>query len=141
MWLYRALHRAGFANQPSWEHRDDGLVLKECYITAACHCAPPGNKPLPGEIANCGGFLREELERLRQLRVVVTLGRIAFETYLKARGVSPLPEFGHNRVYEMNPVVVASYHPSRQNTNTGKLTEAMLDGVFATVRQVVLRGK
>jgi uracil-DNA glycosylase family 4 len=136
-WLYRALHRAGFANQPTWERRDDGLQLRDCYITAAIHCAPPGNKPLPAEIAACQAFLREELARLRRVRVVVALGRIAFDTYCKTRGLSPLPVFGHNRLYEFEPVLIASYHPSRQNTQTGKLTEPMLDAVFARARELL----
>jgi len=134
-WLFRALHKAGFANQPTWERRDDGLVLTDCYITAAIHCAPPGNRPLPSEIANCARFLREELRRLRQLEVVVALGRIAFDTYLKLRGIEPLPPFAHNRCYDLKPLLIVSYHPSRQNTNTGRLTEQMFDAVFAQVRQ------
>ena len=149
-WLYRALHKAGFANQPSWERRDDGLRLRDCYITAACHCAPPGNKPLPAEIANCNRYLREELEKLKRLRVVIALGKIAFDTYCKTAGISPVPVFAHNAVYRLDPcsrgvrsgraeadasatgiVLIASSPPSRQNTNTGKLTEPMLDAVFA----------
>lgn len=136
-WLYRALHRAGFANQPTWERRDDGLRLLDCYITAAIHCAPPGNKPLASELANCNAFLREELARLQAVRVVIALGRIAFETYCKTRGISPLPAFAHNRVYPFTPVLIASYHPSRQNTNTGRLTEGMFDAVFARARELL----
>ena len=136
-WLYRALHKAGFASQPSWERRDDGLKLIDCYITAAIHCAPPGNKPLPREIANCNAFLREELQRLRRVRVVVALGKIAFDTYCKARGIARLPAFAHNKVYDFDAALVASYHPSRQNTNTGKLTEAMFDAVFARVHELL----
>ncbi|MCG3150494.1 MAG: Type-5 uracil-DNA glycosylase [Verrucomicrobiae bacterium] len=133
-WLFRALHKAGFANQPTWEHRDDGLKLLDCYITAACHCAPPGNKPLPAEITNCNRYLQEELSQMKP-RVVITLGKIAFDTYLKTRGIKPLPAFAHNQVYDFDPVVLASYHPSRQNTNTGKLTEPMFDAVFAQARE------
>jgi uracil-DNA glycosylase len=136
-WLYRALHRAGFASQPSWERRDDGLKLTNCYISAACHCAPPGNKPLPAEIANCNAFFREELSKLKQLRVVIALGKIAFDTYCKARGISPLPAFVHNRRHDYNPVLISSYHPSRQNTNTGKLTERMFDAVFSHARKLL----
>jgi uracil-DNA glycosylase len=136
-WLYRALHKAGFASQPSWERRDDGLQLTDCYISAACHCAPPGNKPLPAEIANCNAFLREELTCLNQARVVIALGKIAFDTYCKTRGLSPLPAFAHNRVYDSEPILVASYHPSRQNTNTGKLTEPMFDAVFSRARELL----
>lgn len=139
-WVFRALHKAGFASQPSWERRDDGMVLKDCYISAAAHCAPPGNKPLPSEIANCYSYLREELERLSNLKVVIVFGRIAFETYLKTRALAPLPEFAHNRRYDFEPVLIASYHPSRQNTNTGKLTEAMFDAVFAQAKQVLVPG-
>ena len=137
-WLFRALHKAGFASQPTCEHRDDGLRLIDCYITAAIHCAPPGNKPLPSEIANCNSYLREELDSLRNLRVVIALGRIAFETYLKTRSVAPLPEFGHNRRYDLTPALIASYHPSRQNTNTGKLTERMFDAVFAQAKALLV---
>jgi uracil-DNA glycosylase family 4 len=139
-WLYRALHKAGFANQATWERREDGLRLRDCYITAACHCAPPANKPLPAELATCGRFLREELDRLQQVRVVIALGKIAFEAYLKPRGLKPRAAFAHNRVYDFRPVVLASYHPSRQNTNTGKLTEPMFDAVFARAREL-LRGR
>ncbi|MCX8091321.1 MAG: uracil-DNA glycosylase [Verrucomicrobiae bacterium] len=136
-WLYRALHRAGFASQPTSERRDDGLRLLDCYITAAIHCAPPGNKPLPHEIARCNDFLREELARLKSVRVVIALGRIAFETYCKTRGIAPLPAFAHNRVYNYSPWLIGSYHPSRQNTNTGKLTEPMFDAVFARARELL----
>jgi uracil-DNA glycosylase family 4 len=130
-WLFRALHKAGFANQPTWERPDDGLQLRDCYITAAVHCAPPGNKPLPAEIANCNVFLREELARLQRVRVVIALGRIAFATYLQTRGVRPIPEFAHGKIYDLEPRLIASFHPSRQNTNTRKLTEPMFDAVFA----------
>jgi uracil-DNA glycosylase len=136
-WLYRALHKAGFANQPSWERRDDGLKLADCYITAACHCAPPGNKPLPAELAKCNGFLLEELSRLKRVRVVIALGRIAFDTYCRTCGLSPLPAFAHNRRHDFDPVLISSYHPSRQNTNTGKLTEAMFDAVFSHARKLL----
>jgi uracil-DNA glycosylase family 4 len=157
-WLFRALYKAGFANQPTWERREDGLVLTDCYITAVIHCAPPGNKPLPAEIANCNGFLREELERLKGVRVVVALGRIAFDTYCKTRGISPLPVFAHNKVYRLDCcsrgvsrgsaeahasateiALIASYHPSRQNTQTGKLTEPMFDAVFARAKALLRR--
>src|ERR1019366_8148894 len=135
-WLYRALHQAGFASQSTWERADDGLRLIDCYLTAVAHCAPPANKPAPDEILNCRRYLQEELAHLTKLRVVVALGRIAFEQYLhtvRARGL----EFGHNREHVLgggSPVLIASYHPSRQNTNTGKLTEAMLDAVFCRAK-------
>ena len=133
-WLYRALHKAGFANQPTWERANDGLKLIDCYITAAIHCAPPANKPLPEEIAHCNLYLQEELSRFKNVRVVIALGRIAFATYLRTRGVKPLPDFAHARVYDFKPTLIASFHPSRQNTNTGKLTEPMFDKVFARAR-------
>ncbi len=137
-WLYRALHKAGFANQPGWERPDDGLVLTDCYISTVCHCAPPGNKPLPVELAACNQYLREELDGLRNLRVVVCLGRIAFTVWHKTRGVSPVPSFVPGRCYDGDPItVVASYHPSRQNTNTGRLTELMLDAVFGEAKRVL----
>jgi uracil-DNA glycosylase family 4 len=140
-WLFRALHKAGFANQPTWQRRGDGLKLIDCYITAICHCAPPDNKPLPSEILNCRGYLEEELHRLKRLRVVIALGQIAFTNYLKTRGISPSPEFDHDRIYEYDPVLIASYHPSRQNTNTGKLTEPMFDTVFARARKLIASAK
>jgi len=142
LWLYRALHRAGFANQPNSDHRGDGLQLKGCYITATARCAPPGNKPLPEEIANCSSFLDEELALLRNVRLVVALGKIAWDSYLawvQRTGQPvprPRPRFGHlARVEHGLPhVLVGSFHPSQQNTFTGKLTEPMLDAVFAWVR-------
>jgi uracil-DNA glycosylase family 4 len=133
-WLYRALHKAGFANQPTWERADDGLKLVDCYITAVCHCAPPGNKPLPEEMAHCNRYLQVELARLTRVEVVICLGRIAFAAYHKTRGIAPVPEFSHNQAHGADPVVIASYHPSRQNTNTGVLTEPMFDAVFQQAR-------
>ncbi len=135
-WLFRALHKTGFASQPTWERRDDGLRLNDCYITAVIHCAPPGNKPLPVEVANCSRYFQEELQLLKP-RVVVALGQIAFHHYLKQVGVTPRLKFAHGAVYPLQPVLIASYHPSRQNTNTGKLTEPMLDAVFAQARCVL----
>jgi len=145
-WLFRALHRAGFANQPTWQRRDDGLKLIDSYITAVIHCAPPGNKPLPSEIENCSEYLREELRRLTRAQVVIALGKIAFDNYLKslkrlgATLAKPLPKFAHNTAHDLGsalPVLIASYHPSRQNTNTGKLTETMFDAVFARARETL----
>jgi len=145
-WLFRALYKAGFANQPTWQRRDDGLKLIDCYITAVIHCAPPGNKPLPQEIEHCSVYFDAELNRLKRLRVVIALGRIAFDNYLKRLrqlGVvlpKPLPQFAHNRIYELGqdlPILIASYHPSRQNTNTGKLTEPMFDAVFEQACQLI----
>ncbi len=141
-WLYAALHRYGFANQPSSRHRDDGLVLRDVYITASLRCAPPSNKPLAAELANCRPYLLAELSLLRHVRVVVALGKIAFDGYLAAcREMdlplpTPRPRFGHCLTYDVSPAVtlVTSYHPSQQNTQTGRLTRQMFDRVFETVR-------
>ena len=148
-WLYRALHQTGFASQPTSRSRGDGLSLAGVYITAAARCAPPDNKPTPEELRNCRPFLERELELLAGLKVVVALGKIAFDTYLdllKSRGIiaSRVPfQFGHNRVFRTGtdrPVLVSSYHPSQQNTSTGKLTEKMLLEVFRRVRRLVAAG-
>lgn len=138
-WLFRALHKAGFASQATWQHRDDGMKLLDCYISAVIHCAPPGNKPLHSEISNCSGHLADELRQLKRVRVVVALGQIAFTAYLKSLKVRGL-KFSHNSVHELGnglPKLIASYHPSRQNTNTGKLTEPMFDAVFARAKQIL----
>ena len=142
--LYRVLYRTGFASQPESISRGDGLSLQGIYITAAAHCAPPGNKPTPEEIRNCRPFLERELDLLTGVRVVVALGKIAFDNYLdvlKERGVirSRAPfVFGHNRRFTIapgQPVLISSYHPSQQNTSTGKLTEKMLADVFRKARK------
>ena len=141
-WLYRALHRFAFANQPNSTDRHDGLRLKDCYITAAVHCAPPDNKPLPSEFVNCRPYLLEELQQLRNVRVVVVLGLIAFKAYFLARkqlgweNPVPLPAFGHGLTATLQDgvAVISSYHPSQQNTQTGKLTEKMFDDVFRQAR-------
>ena len=144
-WLYRALYETGFASQARSVSRDDGLTLRGAYVTAAVHCAPPGNKPLPEEIRNCRPYLERELDLLREVRVVVALGRIAFDAYLdvlKARGAIRSRAgfaFGHDRQFRLGPglpVLVSSYHPSQQNTSTGKLTEAMLLAVFRRARKL-----
>jgi len=144
-WLYRTLHRFGFANQPNSTDRNDGLRLIDCYITAAVHCAPPDNKPLPGEYENCRPYLLEELRCLKDVRVVVTLGQIAFKAYFGARkelgfeSPSPLPLFSHAGITGLSDgtSVVSSYHPSQQNTQTGRLTEAMFDDVFRKAKKQV----
>jgi uracil-DNA glycosylase len=143
--LMAALHRAGFANIPTSQRPDDGLILEDAYIAAAVRCAPPDNKPLPGEIVACQPHLEAEFDALPDLRVVVALGKIGFDAFwrvMSARGVSPRPRppFGHNVVcrYPGAPILVGSYHPSRQNTNTGKLTPAMFDRVFRTARRLLL---
>ena len=152
-WLYGALYRNGFANQPASTSLDDGLKLNGAYITNAVRCAPPDNKPAPAEKAACQPFLVKELELLDQVSVVVTLGKFAFDAYLQARTAAgaanprPLPRFGHGAACELEGGVtlVASYHPSRQNTQTGKLTTEMFDTIFRQAREmlgadVILRG-
>src|SRR5262249_15698777 len=146
--LYRALHATGFASQPESTSRHDGLALHDLFITAAARCAPPDNKPTPAEIRNCRPFLERELDLLPNLRVVVALGKIAFDTYLdllKSRGVigarAPFV-FGHDRHFTTapgHPVLISSYHPSQQNTSTGKLTEQMLRDVFRRASRVLAR--
>lgn len=136
--MYPVLHKTGFANQPNATHRGDGLKLKDAYITAAVRCAPPDNKPAPQEIANCAPFLDREIDGLKKVRVVVALGRIGFDSYLnylKRHGqlASKAPYvFAHGAKYEMpdGRILLASYHPSNQNTNTGKLTEKMFTDIF-----------
>ena len=144
-WLYAALHRFGFASRPAAVSRDDGLELRDCWITAAARCAPPGNKPLPAELERCRPFLSGELALLSRRRVVLVLGRIAHDAYLKAAGWWSIlppgarPRFAHGAVTRLpdGTVLVASYHPSRQNTNTGRLTRAMWHAVFRKVRAFV----
>jgi uracil-DNA glycosylase family 4 len=144
-WLYRALHKAGFANQRRSIAREDGLELIDCAITAVCHCAPPGNKPTIEEVANCRPWLAETIDQV-QPRVLLALGQIAWQNVLaEARRRSwhtgKLPRFGHCALVELagGRWIVGSYHPSQQNTFTGKLTEKMLDAVFAEVRRLFAR--
>lgn len=143
-WLYGALYDAGFASQPTSVHKDDGLVLNDCYITAAVHCAPPDNKPTPEEFAACRPYLLQELTILRRVRVVVALGQIAFAAYLTARrelGFSlpaPLPRFGHDAHFMLdNVLLIGSYHPSQQNTFTGRLTHDMFAAVFQRAKTTI----
>ncbi len=146
-WLYEALHRHGFASRPDSVSRDDGLVLTDCYVSAAARCAPPGNKPRHVELAHCRPYLVAELRLLRRVRVIVTLGRIAHESWLKAAGwwqrLAPRarPRFVHGAASTLpdGTIVIASYHPSRQNTNTGKLTPEMWDAVFRKARTALER--
>jgi uracil-DNA glycosylase family 4 len=130
--LFRALYETGFANQPTSVSRDDGLILTGAYISASAHCAPPDNKPTREELLNCRPYLERELKLLKNLRVVVALGKIAFDTYLSL--VKERRAFGHNVKHDLNPALIASYHPSQQNTSTGKLTAAMLREVFEQAR-------
>jgi len=144
-WLYRALHDAGFANQPTSAAPGDGLALSDLYITAAVRCAPPANRPTPLEMARCRPFLLEELRLFRRLRVVVALGKIGWDTYLRARRQvgqpvpRPLPRFGHAAFAPMPDGVglLGSFHPSQQNTFTGKLTRDMLGAVFERARRLL----
>ena len=145
-WLYRALYRAGFANTGESLHRDDGLVLKDCYITASLRCAPPQNKPLPKELATCRPFLIDELGLLQKVEIVVGLGKVGFETAVRAYREAGLislqkkPVFRHGRVHRLDPFTfIASYHPSQQNTFTGKLIEPMFDAVFRFAKQELSR--
>jgi uracil-DNA glycosylase family 4 len=144
--LYGVLHQTGFANQAGCESRDDGLRLINTYITAVARCAPPGNKPSRAEIANCVEYLERELDLLTNVKVVVALGRMAFDAYLgilKSRGAIPRRgafSFGHDEVFETGPdqpYLISSYHPSQQNTSTGKLTEEMLAAVFRRARKLI----
>jgi uracil-DNA glycosylase family 4 len=144
-WLFEALHRFGFANQPSSSHRHDGLSLRDAIIIAAVRCAPPGNKPLPEEMNNCGSFLRQELRLLISAKVVVTLGQIAFRAFLAAwrENGNKLPavnlEFSHGGEWELpgGVTLISSYHPSQQNTLTGKLTRLMFHRIFRRARRMV----
>ncbi len=149
-WLARALYRAGFATQPHSERRGDGFALIDAYLTAAIRCAPPKNKPTPGQLERCADHMRAELALLVKIDVVVGLGKIGFDT-----GVSrlaefgfampkPRPRFGHGVEYRLRKAtdgrevtLIGTYHPSRQNTNTGTLTQSMLDAVFARVRRLL----
>jgi uracil-DNA glycosylase len=142
--LYRVLHKAGFASQPTATHRDDGLELRNAYITAAVRCAPPQNKPTPQEIARCAPFLDREFSALPEVKVVVALGKIAFDAYLNYLKRSGILEkksglvFGHGAEYALpgGRKLLCAYHPSLQNTNTGKLTEKMLLDVFKRARKL-----
>jgi uracil-DNA glycosylase len=139
-WLYAALHRYGFASQPVATSRTDGLTLRDCWITAAARCAPPDNKPTLRELANCRPWLARELELLTRRRVVLALGRVGHGAFLKVSGWRA--RFAHGAVTRLpdGTWLVASYHPSRQNTNTGKLTRAMWHAVFRRVRALLDRG-
>jgi uracil-DNA glycosylase len=142
--LMAALHRAGFSNIPTARHVHDGLALTDAFIAAAVRCAPPANKPSTEELANCLPHLDAEIAALPNVRVVVALGRIGFDAYLrllKRRGVTvkPKPAFGHalTHVLPNGQTLVGCYHPSRQNTNTGKLTARMMDDVFRAARRAL----
>ncbi|HME33438.1 MAG TPA: uracil-DNA glycosylase [Terriglobales bacterium] len=146
--MYPILYKVGFASQPVAERRDDGLKLLDCYITAAVRCAPPDNKPLPSELANCAPFLDRELAILKNVRVVVALGKIGFDAYLNYLKRSEIVQskagyrFGHGARYALpkGVVLLASYHPSNQNTATGKLTAAMFETIFREAKTLAENG-
>jgi uracil-DNA glycosylase len=138
-WLVRALFETGFANKPTSISNDDGLILKDAYLTTAVRCAPPQNKPNPSEISNCSQYLRSEIEVLDETtKVVVTLGKIAFDAYNTVCHVKEL-KFGHNKIYPVHndKTLIVSYHPSRRNTNTGTLTWQMWINIFETARRII----
>jgi uracil-DNA glycosylase len=136
-WLFASLHRTGFANQPTSVSADDGLRLDGAFIAAAVRCAPPANKPLPEERDNCLPYAAEELRLIRPA-VIVCLGAFAWDAACRLHGVRPRPRFGHGAEHPIpgGPVMLGSYHVSQQNTFTGKLTEPMLDAVFARAREL-----
>jgi len=142
-WLYRALYRAGFANQPTSEHRDDGLRLTGAYVTAVNRCAPPANRPTPEERDNCLPFLEREIALLADARVIVALGSYALDGLARVFSLRPKPKFGHGAEIAVEGpdgqgerTIVCSFHPSQQNTFTGRLTEEMLDAVFKRAREL-----
>jgi uracil-DNA glycosylase family 4 len=138
-WLVRALFETGFANKPTSISNDDGLILKDAYLTAAARCAPPQNKPNPSEISNCSQYLISEIEILEKTsKVIVTLGKIAFDAYCSVCHVKDL-KFGHNLIYPMHndKSLIVSYHPSRRNTNTGILTWQMWINIFETAKWII----
>lgn len=144
-WLYEALHTFGFANQPTSTHKDDGLRLNNCYIAPVVRCAPPDNKPLPEEFNACRPYLVGEFRLLKQVQVVIALGKIAFDHYLKAcRDLghivpAPVPKFGHEKVFHLpwGITLIGSYHPSQRNTQTGFLTRPMFHSVFRKARKII----
>ncbi len=143
--LFAAMHATGFANQPSSTDRGDGLVLRGAFVTPVVRCAPPANKPLPDEIVNCRPYLIEELHLLPRLRVVIALGHLAMDGFLRTWAItghavpSPRPTFGHLREHALDDrtTLLCSYHPSQQNTFTGKLTQPMLQAVFGRARDLL----
>jgi len=145
--LMAALKRAGFSNIATSQRTDDGLELRDIYIAAAVRCAPPANKPLPEEVNRCLPHLIDEIEHLPNLRVVVALGKIAWDAWLKVSALQglavprPRPNFAHGAIWKNSgPMLVGMYHPSRQNTNTGRLTPRMYDSVFKAVKRLTILG-
>ncbi len=141
-WVFRALHKAGYANQPTSVHRDDGLRLEGAYVAAAGRCAPPANTPTPAERDTCQPYLERELALLAKVRVFVPLGAFGYEARCRVLGLRPRPKFGHVVEIELpdGRWIVCSYHPSQQNTFTGVLTEPMFDAVFARARELGTAG-
>ena len=140
-WLFRAMHRAGFANQPTSVHRDDGLQLHDAYVAAAVRCAPPANKPTTEERDTCLPYLLREWALLTEVRVVVVLGSFAYQVVAGMTALRPRPRFGHGVEVPLpdGKTLICSYHPSQQNTFTGTLTEPMFDDVFERARRVIRR--
>ena len=144
-WVFATLHKFGFASSPESQHRNDGMELRDAYITAALRCAPPANKPSREERLECQPYLIRELELLTNVRAVVALGKIAFDAYLSARSSmalevpSPRPHFGHCETRRLSSglTLIASYHPSQQNTQTGRLTPMMFESVFQRAKMVL----
>jgi uracil-DNA glycosylase family 4 len=137
-WLYRAMYKAGFANQPTSVDRNDGLALTDAWVTAAVKCAPPGNAPTPDERLACRPFLQREIDSLSLVQVVICLGNFAYQAATEFYGVRPRPKFGHGvEVDAGNVTLLCSFHPSQQNTFTGKLTEPMFDAVFSRAAELV----
>jgi uracil-DNA glycosylase family 4 len=137
-WLFASMYRTGFANQPTSTHPDDGLALHDAWVAAAVRCAPPANKPLPAERDNCLPYAREELKLMPGTTVIVCLGAFAWDAACRLQGIKPRPRFTHlaEHASEGNPILLGCFHPSQQNTFTGKLTEPMLDAVFTRAREL-----
>ena len=136
-WLARVMHRYGFASRPTSESTRDGLVLHDAYVTAAARCAPPGNRPTAAELDNCSSFLRRELDILCNVRVILCMGAVAYGSVCRILDVRP-GKFGHSHLYDVGDLhILTSYHPSRQNTQTGRLTWDAWDGVFSYARQIL----
>jgi uracil-DNA glycosylase len=146
-WLFRAMHKTGFANQPLSTAIDDGLVLQNAYVAAAVRCAPPDNAPLPEERDRCLPFLQRELSLLTNLRVIIVLGQFAYDVMCRELQIRPKPKFSHGAIVKIPPhtqtnatVMLCSFHPSQQNTFTGRLTERMLDAVFLLASETCANG-
>jgi uracil-DNA glycosylase len=139
-WLFASMHRTGLANQATSIRADDGLRLIDAFVAAAVRCAPPANRPLPAERDNCLPYATEELRIMQTVRVIVCLGAFAWEAACRIYGVRPRPKFGHGAEHELpdGRMLLGSFHPSQQNTFTGKLTEPMMDAVFARARELAV---